>query len=103
MAECYEMIPFLPKKKGKAAKKGTDATDITLSLKGKDLGPLGKETMEADRITIDRGGFGVRIELDQPRPVQRGQNNTLLIALISAPTPASKIGLSYRLVPFSGP
>lgn len=102
VAECYEMIPFLPKKKGKAAKKGADATDIALSLQGKKLGPLGKEAMEADVIVIDRGGFGVRIELDQPRRVQRGQNNTLLVALCTTPTPASKLGLRYRLVPFVG-
>lgn len=57
----------------------------------------------ADAIVIDRGGFGVRIELDQPRRVQRGQNSTLLIALCDTPTPASKLGLRYRLVPFAGP
>ncbi len=103
VAECYEMIPFLPKKKGKAAKKGADTTDIILSLKGKELGLLAKDAVEADAVIIDRGGFGVKIELDQPRLIQRGQNNTLLIALCTTPTPASKLGLRYRLVPFSEP
>ena len=103
VAECYEMIPFLAKKKGAAAKKGSDTTDIALSLKGKELGLLGKEATEADAIVLDRGGFGVRIELDGPRRVQRGLNNTLLITLCSTPTPASKLGLRYRLVPFAAP
>jgi hypothetical protein len=103
VAECYEMIPFLGQKTGKAAKKGSSATDITLSLKGKDPGALGKEPATADAIVIDRGGFGVRLELDQPRMVQRGQNGTLLIALCTTPTPASKLGLRYRLTPFGGP
>jgi hypothetical protein len=102
VAECYEMIPFLPKKKG-AFKKGADTTDIGVSIKGKSLGLLGKDAVEADAVTIDRGGFGVLIQLDQPRLVRRGQNNTLLIALCSGPTPASKVGMGYRLVPLATP
>lgn len=102
VAECYEMIPFLPNKKIVPAK-GDKATAITLHMKGKEIGKLAKEPAEADAIVIDRGGFGVRIELDQPRFVQRGQNNTLLIALCTTPTPASKLSLRYRLVPFASP
>lgn len=103
VAECYEMIPFLPTKKIHAAKKGNNATAITLSFKGKNAGTLSKEPTEADVILIDRGGFGVRIELDHPRSVQRGQNNTLLISLCNGVTPAGKIALRYRLVPFTSP
>ncbi|MSQ93488.1 MAG: hypothetical protein EXR98_02905 [Gemmataceae bacterium] len=103
VAECYEMIPFLPNKKTPGAKKGDNATAITLTLKGKASGTLAKEPTEADAIVIDRGGFGVRIELDQPRTVQRGQNNTLLVSLCNGPTPASKIAVRYRLVPFAQP
>jgi hypothetical protein len=102
VAECYEMIPFLPSGRPKV-KKGPAVASIMLSLKGKEVGTLDKEAMEADAIVIDRGGFGVKIELDQPRLVKRGQNNTLLITLCATPTPASKLGLRYRLVPFAGP
>jgi hypothetical protein len=94
------MIPFLPKKKGPA---GAEATEIALGLKGQPLRPLAGDSVEADSIVIDRGGFGVRIELDAPRRVQRGQNNTLLIALCNTPTPASQLALRYRLTPFAGP
>ena len=99
VAECYEMIPFQAKLKNKP-KKGADQTLVTLFAKGKELGQLGKEPTEADTIVLDRGGFGVKIELDQPRLVQRGQNSTLLIALCTTPTPANKLSIRYRLVPF---
>jgi hypothetical protein len=52
-------------------------------------------------VTIDRGGFGVRIELDKPRRVLRGENNTVLIELIEKPTAASGVSIGYRLVPFN--
>ena len=104
LTECHEMIPFIPFKPGLASsKKPEDATQVTLLNKGKPIGPLTKDAVVADTIVIDRGGFGVRIELEQPHPVQRGQKDTVLITLIQAPTPASKISLSYRLVPFAGP
>jgi hypothetical protein len=102
VAECYEMIPFLPKKKGVAAGANA-ATDVRLSIKGQPLGPLASGPLEADTIVIDRGDFGVRIELDQPRRVQRGENSTVLIALCTTPTPASQLALRYRLAPFGGP
>jgi hypothetical protein len=96
VVECYEMIPFLPRKLGKgASKKPDDATKISLLGKGNE-----KEPAAVNTIVIDRGGFGVRIELDPPRPVLRGKRDTLLISLIDAPTAASKISLRYRIVPF---
>ncbi len=100
IAECYEMIPFVPTSK-RAGTKGSNATEITLTLQGKGAGAFGKEGVETDVIVVDRGGFGVRIELDQPRKVQAGQNSTLLVSLCNGATPASKIALRYRLVPFS--
>jgi hypothetical protein len=99
LTECYEMIPFLGTKRGQGGpKKGDNATTITMSARDK-----AKDPALFDTVVIDRGGFGVRIELDQPRPVQRGLRDTLLISLIQGPTPASKIGMSYRIVPFWGP
>jgi hypothetical protein len=101
MAEAYEMIPFVAKAKVVAGKKGgPQATKVELHAAGKALGELGKDARTADKIVIDRGGFGVAIELDQPRPVLSGENATVLIRLIDSPTAASKIGLQYRLVPF---
>jgi hypothetical protein len=92
--EAYEMIPYLPKQRPQPGKKGGE-TLITL-----DNGSFGKDAVTAKTITIDRGGFGVRIELDQPRPVLQGVNNTILIQLADKTAAASKISLSYRLVPF---
>jgi hypothetical protein len=51
---------------------------------------------------IDRGRYGVRIVLDQPRVAQLGQRDTVMISLLpGGPAPASKIGMSYRIVPFA--
>ncbi len=103
VAECYEMIPFMPKSKRAAKKGGSNDTQITLFVKDKEIGVLGKEPTEADAIVIDRGGFGVRIQLDRARFISRGQNNTLLVALCTTPTPASKLSLQYRITPFVEP
>ncbi|MCS6852342.1 MAG: hypothetical protein NZ700_14350 [Gemmataceae bacterium] len=102
LLECYEMIPFLPKKKGAGnSEKVEDATHLrVLEETGKELGPLTNEPRTGKTVIIDRGGFGVRVELDRPRKLQRGPRDTVLIHLIDAPTPAGKIELRYRLVPF---
>lgn len=99
VSEAYEMIPFLPKQRV-AGKKGLGATVITLRKGDADAGTFSDKAVIAQSITIDRGGFGVRIELDEPRPVLRGVNNTVLIQLADKATPAGKISLNYRLVPF---
>jgi hypothetical protein len=52
------------------------------------------------RMVIDRGGFGVRIELDGERNVSRGQNNTIMIELVAQRTSAADVEIEYRLVPF---
>lgn len=94
--EAYEMIPYQPMQKGKKL-----ATAITaLDAAGKTLGPVGKEALSAKRVVIDRGGFGVRIELERERPVLRGQNHTVLIRLVDRVTPAGQVELTYRLVPW---
>ena len=67
------------------------------------LGPLGTDPASCKTVTIDRGGFGVRIELDEPRRVLRGQNNTVLIELIEEPTASAGVSIGYRLVPFNNP
>jgi hypothetical protein len=104
VTEAYEMIPFVQFKRGKnGSKKPEDLTEVTLlDAAGKPIGTLAKEGLAAKTIVVDRGGFGVRIELDQPRKVHRGNANTVLIQLLDAPAPASKVALKYRLVPFGG-
>jgi hypothetical protein len=90
LKEAYEMIPFLP---GKVTAFGAD---------GKSIGELADAPVEAKTVMIDRGGFGVRIELEKPMKVRRGAKNTVLIQLVDGPTSADQIGLKYRLVPFVG-
>lgn len=102
VVEAYEMIPFVPTKPVKGKK--PDGGDVTaLGPDGKPIGALAKEPVLAKTVVIDRGGFGVRIELEQPAKVRRGETNTVLIQLVDTPTPASKVALKYRLVPFGAP
>lgn len=97
--EAYEMIPFLPKQRGKTGK-GADTKVVLLDAAGKEIGPLGKEAVEAAAVIIDRGGFGVRIYFDKARPVLRGTSSVLLVRLADSVVPARNVTLSYRLVPF---
>jgi hypothetical protein len=71
-----------------------------LDESGKELGALGKSAINAKTVVVDRGGFGVRIELDRILPVTRGTNNTIMIELAKELTPAPEVGLEYRLIPF---
>jgi hypothetical protein len=104
VAEAYEMIPFVANRAGKRTKKPEDQTLVKLlDADGKELGVLSKEEVAAKTVVIDRGGFGVRIELDEPRKVLRGEASTLLIRLASQPVPASTVALKYRIVPFGAP
>jgi len=103
VAEGYELIPFLP---GKVHDDGRIDTQVTLfDAAGKKLGALGKTPVRAASIRIDRGGYGVKIELDRPRNVMLGarkQKDAMLIDLLEGPAakPAGRIALSYRLRPF---
>ena len=104
VALAYEMIPFLPNQARTPKVSKPEPTLVTCAdATGKDLGPLTTEPVLCQTVTIDRGGFGVRIELDEPRRLLRGENNTVLIELVKEPTPASKVSLVYRLVPFNQP
>lgn len=97
MRLAFEMIPFLPQ-----APDGKTAT----SVKTAEGAPLTAAGATTQRIRIDRGGFGVEVQLDSPMTVKLGQNNTILIQLVkpaAKPTPAEKVSLKYKLVPFGGP
>ena len=92
--EAYEIIPYLPNQRGKKA-----PTSVMLKTATGEKA-LGKEAVEATAITIDRGGFGVRIELDKARPVLQGPNNTVWIRLADRTIAAKEVGLTYRIVPY---
>ncbi|MCX5658306.1 MAG: hypothetical protein NTW19_01120 [Planctomycetota bacterium] len=97
MRSAYEMIPFIGKQhdgKTPTSVKAADGSTIT---------PAGALTPS---IRIDRGGFGVEIQIDQPRLVKLGENSTVMIQVIDpAPAggksvPAEKVAIRYKLVPF---
>jgi len=97
MRLAHEMIPFIPKALDN--KTTTAVTDA-------DGAPLTTEGFATPRVRIDRGGFGFDIQFEKPMTVSLGQNNTILIHLVEPapkPTPAERIGLKYKLVPFSNP
>jgi hypothetical protein len=101
VALAYEMIPFVPVQQRTKTTPKPGPTLVTLADEaGTDLGAITAEPQSCRRVTIDRGGFGVRIEFDEPRRVQRGENNTVLVELTTEPKPAAEIRLGYRLVPF---
>ena len=96
----YEMIPFLPNPKKQKP--------VAITLKdgaGQDVGQANTNPVEAKTIHIDRGGYGVDIQLEKPMKVKLGATSTLLIQLVEEgpkPTPASEVKLKYRLAPFGG-
>jgi len=92
--EAHEMIPFVGGKTTKVTATGPKLEHPV---------PLAPEAVAAQSITIDRGGYGVKIELPTPMPVLRGANSTVLIQLVSEPTKAEQLALSYRIVPFGSP
>jgi len=112
LAEAWEMIPFLPAKP-RGTKGDTKTSAKLLDASGKEVGDLTENVAEGKTVVIDRGGFGVRIELEKPMNVKRGEGNTVMIQLIAP----SAIGprdaktkpniedatIRYKLVPFSTP
>lgn len=91
IAEAWEMIPFLPNKRGK--QKDAEPTSVkVLDAAGKELGNLTDTLIEGQTVVIDRGGFGVRIELEKPTKVKRGAGNTVMIQVV----PESPLGPRYE-------
>ena len=94
MRVAAEMIPFEPL--------GLDRKTNT-KVSAEDGAALTTEVISAKTIRIDRGGFGVDVVFEQPVSVKLGQNNALLIMIVEPapkPTPADRVGLKYKLVPF---
>jgi hypothetical protein len=94
MRLAYEMIPFLPKQvNGRPTQVTTAEGD-----------PVTSEGATTSKVRIDRGGFGVDIIFEKPQAVKRGQNDTVMIAIVEPapkPTPAERIGIKYKLLPFA--
>jgi len=120
VTEAYEMIPFADaaKRKGKPrgdknrtrvevlAADGSVAgllDDQAASLSdGPGLRTGAAESIEGAGVRIQRNGYGMLIEFDQPRPVYRGLNDTILVQVAAGLTPAADVGIQYRIVPYSG-
>jgi len=113
IAEAWEMIPFVGFRPGKArSRKVEDQTSVTaLDAEGTDLGPLNAVPTKARTVVVDRGGFGVRLELETATPTMLGSNSTIMIQVVepTAPGPhdpskeapnANRVALRYRIVPF---
>ena len=91
----YEMIPLLDARKAKA--------NVTLKTAAGEEADLAAEPKEAASVRIDRGGYGVEIMLDRPRPVLLGEGRTVLIELVPPGTNTvapENVSLAYTLVPF---
>ena len=93
----YEMIPFgvivVNQKRPLCTVTASDAD-------GKPLGELTSNLISAQTVQVDRGGYGVRIELPEEMPVKRGANSTILIQLTDKEVPAEAIKLKYRITPY---
>jgi len=100
VAKAYEMIPYVPHqiRRPKQARQPTAVT--LLDEQGKPIGELTESPVPAKIVIVDRGGFGVRVELEETHPVHRGENNTILIQVTDQMIPAADVRLDYRLVPF---
>lgn len=105
VTDCYELIPFEPAAPlvdKKTKERTPQDTAFGLDADGKTIGPIKPEGMKVAAILLNRGGYGARIDLDLPRVVKLGKNNTLLVELATKSVDARYIGLAYRIMPFSG-
>lgn len=98
--EAYELIPFLPQTRSQPGQKPQPTTVMSLDQQGRPVEPLGQKPILTSGVLIDRGGLGVRIYLDKPRPVHRTPQGVLFIQLVDHVCPAREIHMTYRLVPF---
>ena len=106
VTEAWEMIPFV----AASRKAGSNTTLMGLNADGRDIGEVTDKPVECKAVVIDRGGFGVKIELEKPALVKRGAGNTVMIQVIvpSANGPrddkvkpnVDQVSLQYKIVPF---
>ena len=113
LAEAWEMIPFVDGKTRNAGPSVKDATSVkVLDAGGKEVCDLKDQVSEGQVIVIDRGGFGVRIELEKPMKIKRGAGNTVMIKLVEGmpmgprddktKPNVDEAAIKYKLVPFGG-
>lgn len=102
--ECYEMIPFVDVRRGRAKPPAPGTTELTaVGGDGKAIGTVADKAVKASAVIIAlKGGYGAVIEFERPQTVLRGQNDTLLVQLADKLTPANEIALRYKIVPFIG-
>ncbi|NLL83884.1 MAG: hypothetical protein GX230_06550 [Lentisphaerae bacterium] len=95
LKEAYEMIPFIP---------STTRQPTTVALLDAEGNSevLTKTLTPANGFIIDRKGYGVTINFNETRNIQLGQNNTVLIELITQRTHARDISFEYTLTPYVG-
>jgi hypothetical protein len=61
-------------------REGKPLAKVTLKdAAGKDLGGLTTQPLKAQTICIDRGSFGVDVQIEKPMMVGLGAKNTVLI------------------------
>jgi hypothetical protein len=113
IAEAWEMIPFVATKAGSKKKGDPAAATIVkvLDAAGREVGDLGAEPSTGQAVVIDRGGFGVRIELEKPMEVKRGVGDTVMIRLLEGMPPGPRYPqavpnvdaatIRYKIVPFA--
>ncbi len=102
VTEAWELLPFAGNPAAKGAAKIPDPTSVTaVDAENMDLGDLTPEPKVAAAVIVDRGGYGVRIDLDRPRAVRLG-NRTVMIEVVSQKTPAEDVALQYRIAPYAG-
>ena len=113
VSEAWEMIPFVANKLAPVKEGDDPKTSVrVLGADGKEAGVLTDALIEGQAIVIDRGGFGVRIELEKPMKVKRGAGDTVMIQLIEGrpmgplddkgKPNAEDAAIRYKLVPFGG-
>jgi hypothetical protein len=93
VAEAWEMVPFVQTK-------DRPTRVLVLGPDKKAGAALTDQLTVAAGVAVDRGGYGVRIEFDRPRPAKLGKNSTVLIQLTAQDTQAEKVGFQYELAPW---
>lgn len=107
VTEAWEMLPFIAATRGKPGQ----TTATVIGADGKDLGDLKEAPIEGKTVVIDRGGFGVKIELAKPTMLKRGAGNTVMIQAVvpsgNGPRDPAKqkpnvdeVSLEYKIIPF---
>jgi hypothetical protein len=95
MTEAWEMIPF------PAAAGGKVANVLLLDAAGKRIDTLSDALVTGvTTIDVQHDGYGAKLQFANPVAVKKAEQHAILIQLISKPTMADQISVSYRIVPY---